>query len=383
MKIAIDIRNIGRGRTGDEVVFFNLVKQFALLDADNNYLLLTDRKVEGDSLLQESLESLDLPSNFSVVSLGESGVNKFFWNAWILPKYLRAHPVDIFQTQYITPFFVPKKIKIVTIVHDVSFRVFPKLIRTIDLFFLKILMPMSLRRADKIIGVSRFTVSEVKKYYPIKEEKLEWIYNAVADNFAVDISPEQLEAVRKKYNLPQKFILSIGTFQPRKNLPALIEAYIKIPTEKRAGLKLVLAGGRGRNYDAQIDEFIKDYSLQSEVLLPGFIAEADKPALFKLTHTFCFPSIYEGFGIPILEAMTLGVPTLASNIEPHLEIIENSALLFDVNNSADFSEKLTRIVSDEYLRADLAQKELQQTTKFSWRNTAQKMLAIYGKIISA
>lgn len=383
MKIAIDIRNIGKGRTGDEVVFFNLVKQFALLDTVNEYLLLTDRKVEGDNLLQESLENLHLPANFSVVSLGEKGINKFFWNAWILPKYLRTHPVDILQVQYITPFFVPKKIKIVTIVHDVSFNVFPKLIGKVDLFFLKILMPLSLRRADKIVGVSKFTVSEIKKYYPIiKEEKLEWIHNAVADNFAMDISPAQLEAVRKKYNLPQKFILYIGTLQPRKNLPALIEAYVKIPTEKRAGLKLVLAGGKGRNYDTQIDEFIESYSLQSEVLLPGFIDEIDKPALFKLAHVFCFPSVYEGFGIPILEAMALGVPTLASNIAPHLEIIEDSALSFDVNNPVNFSEKLTQIVFDEYLRTDLVQKELQQSEKFSWQKTAQKMLEIYDRTVA-
>lgn len=381
MKIAIDIRNVGKGRTGDEVVFFNLVKQLALLDLTNNYLLLTDRKVDGDNLLQESLESLYLPANFSVVSLGEKGVNKFLWNAWVLPKYLRAHPVDILQTQYITPFFVSKKIKIITIVHDVSFEVFPKLIGKADLFFLKILIPMSLRRADKVIGVSEFTVSEIKKYYHIADEKLEWIHNAVADNFTVDIPLTQLETVRKKYNLPQKFILYIGTLQPRKNLPALIEAYIKIPTEKRAGIKLVLAGGKGKNYDTQIDEFIKNYSLQAEVLLPGFIDEKDKPALFKLAYVFCSPSLYEGFGITILEAMTLGIPTLASNIAPHLEIIDDAVLSFDVNNFADFSEKLTEIVFDEYLRDGLVRKELQQAAKFSWRKTAQKTLEIYNKLI--
>lgn len=379
MKIAIDIRNIGKGRTGDEVVFFNLVKQLAIIDTSNIYLLLTDRKVEGDNLLKESLDDLHLPQNFSVVSLGEHGVNKFWWNAWLLPKYLRAHPVDIFQTQYITPFFVPKKIKIVTIVHDVSFKAFPKLIGKLDLFFLNILMPMSLRRADKIIGVSKFTVSEIKKYYYIADEKLEWIHNAVADNFVAGFLPEQLEAVRKKYNLPQKFILYIGTLQPRKNLPALIEAYVKIPSEKRAGIKLVLAGGKGRNYDTQIDEFIKNYSLQTEVLLPGFIDEKDKPELFKLAHVFCSPSRYEGFGITVLEAMALGIPTLASNIAPHLEITEDSALLFDVKNPADLAEKLVEIVSNNMVRTNLTQKELQQAKKFSWQTTAQKMLEIYNK----
>ncbi|MDO8241125.1 MAG: glycosyltransferase family 1 protein [Candidatus Moranbacteria bacterium] len=378
MKIAFDIRLIGRKQTGSEAVFFNLIKNLSTLDTKNEYLLLTDRNPNSDELLATEIARLNLAENFKVISLCENGTNKFFWNAWILPKYLKANLVDILQVQYITPFFIPKNIKIVTIVHDVSFKVFPQMIKKSDLFFLDKLIPMSLKRADKIVGVSQFTISEIKKFYQIPDEKLDWIHNAVADGFAENISAEQLEIVRQKYSLPQKFILYIGTLQPRKNLPALIEAFIKITTEKRKDLKLVLAGGRGHNFDARIDEFIKNYGLQDEVLLPGFIDEADKAAIFKLAHVFCFPSLYEGFGIPILEAMTLGVPTLASDIPPHLEITEDSALLFDVTNADDFSQKLTRIVSDDALRFDLTQKELLQSAKFSWRQTAEKMLEIYN-----
>jgi len=377
MKIAIDIRNIGKKRTGDEVVFFNLVKQFSILDKENQYVLLTDRNPEKDVDLAQEINKLNLSSNFKVINLCESGTNKFLWNAWILPKYLRHNPVDILQVQYITPFFVPNKIKIVTIVHDVSFKAFPRLVSKLDLFFLNTLIPMSLKRADKIIGVSKFTADEILKYYKINEKKVDWIHNAVADNFFQEYSPEQLEAVRKKYNLPQKFILYIGTLQPRKNLPALIEAYIKIPTEKRNGIDLVLAGGKGHNFDAQIEEFIKSYSLSNHVFLPGFIDEADKPLIFKLAQVFCFPSLYEGFGIPVLEAMTLGIPVLVSNIPPHIEITNGSALLFDINNATDFAEKLAQIVSNETMQFDLTKKEMAQSENFSWPKTTEKMLEIY------
>lgn len=377
MRIAIDIRNVGKKRTGDEVVFFNLVKNFSILDKENEYVLLTDRNPEKDTDLQRSIKELQLSLNFKVVHLCENGTNKFSWNALILPRYLRKNPVDILQVQYITPFFVPKKIKIVTIVHDVSFKVFPRMIRKIDLFFLNKLIPLSLKRADKVIGVSQFTAKEIIKYYKIEEKKVDWIHNAVGENFFADISYEQMEAVRKKYSLPEKFVLYIGTLQPRKNLPALIEAYIKMSTEKRGDLKLVLAGGKGHNFDQQIEDFIKAYSLQEHVSLPGFIDEADKPALIKAAHVFCFPSLYEGFGIPILEAMTLGIPVLASDIPPHVEISAGSILLFDVNNSADFAEKLAKISSDELLRSQLAGKEADQAKNFSWQKTAQKMLKIY------
>lgn len=376
MRIAIDIRNIGKKRTGDEVVFFNLVKQFSVIGKESEYLLLTDRDPENDADLQEEIKKLNLNPNLKIVALSEKGAGKFLWNAWLLPKYLRAQPVDILLTQYITPFFVSKKIKIITIVHDVSFKVFPQLVGKLDLFFMNVLIPISLRRADKIIGVSKFTADEILKYYKVDENKVDWIHNAVADNFFEDYSQEQLEAVRKKYNLPEKFILYIGTLQPRKNLPALIEAYIKIPTEKRQGLDLVLAGGKGHNFDAQINEFIRNYVLRDHVFLPGFIDEADKPQIFKLAHAFCSPSLYEGFGIPVLEAMTSGVPALASKIPPHIEIVEDSALLFDMNNPADFSEKLTQIVSNDSLRFDLGRKEAEQAAKFSWRSSAEKMLEI-------
>ncbi|HCU71058.1 MAG TPA: hypothetical protein DIC35_04915 [Candidatus Moranbacteria bacterium] len=242
------------------------------------------------------------------------------------------------------------------------------------------LIPMSLRRADKIIGVSRFTIQEIIKYYKVNPDKLDWIHNAVGENFQKEISHSQMELVRKKYGLPQKFILYIGTLQPRKNLPSLIEAYIKIPTEKREGLKLVLAGGKGYNFDPEIEKSIESYSLRGHVILPGFVDEEDKPTLFKLSHVFCFPSLYEGFGIPVLEAMTLGVPVLASSIDPHMEVAENSILFFDAANPADFSEKLTRIISDDSLRIKLIEQEKERASKFSWQNTAKKILEIYDKL---
>jgi len=186
-----------------------------------------------------------------------------------------------------------------------------------------------------------------------------------------------MESVRKKYSLPEKFILYIGTLQPRKNLPALIEAYVKMSSEKRGDLRLVLAGGKGHNFDSQIEDCIRAYSLKDHVLLPGFIDEEDKPALIKLAHAFCFPSLYEGFGIPILEAMTLGVPVLASDIPPHREVVQEAALLFSVANPFEFAEKLVRIVLDEHLRLALKEKGVLQAKNFSWKKTAEKLLQIY------
>jgi glycosyltransferase involved in cell wall biosynthesis len=380
MIIGIDIRNVGKKRTGDEVVFFNVVKNLARIDEKNSYRLFTD--ISDTQVLSEIESRLGIfqKGNFKIVSLPT--VNRFSWNFWTLPKYLRKNPVDVYLTQYITPFFVPKKIKIATIVHDISFNFFPQFIKWSDLFFLKTLIALSLRRADKVIGVSRFTRDEIAAYYATPKEKNVWFHNAVSEDFlSQNVSREKIEAVRKKYSLPEKYILYIGTLQPRKNIPVLVEALALLKSKKEnADVKLVVAGGRGHNYDQRIDAVVEKNNLSEEVVFPGYVDENDKAALIKGAQVFCFPSLYEGFGIPILEAMSLGVPVVASDIAPHLEIAQRSAIFFDPKNPNELAEKLQKVLSDETLRSNLAKKGVSQTELFSWRKSAEKILKIFKSL---
>ena len=191
MRIGIDIRLIGKKRTGDEVVFFNLVKNFARIDSKNNYHLFTDVTDRETLEAIKQLLGIERKENFKIVALKPP--NRFAWNFWTLPNYLRKNPVDIYHTQYITPWFVPRHTKIITIIHDISFNLFPQFIKKSDLFFLKTLIPISLRRADKIIGVSQFTRDEIIKYYKTNPEKVECVYNSIADDFSngAEISEEE------------------------------------------------------------------------------------------------------------------------------------------------------------------------------------------------
>lgn len=376
MKISIDIRNIGKKRTGDEVVFFNLVKNLALIDRENKYQLITD--ILDLEILKKIKKDLGLEnkSNFKIINLKTN--NKFSWNFWTLPNYLRKNPPAIYLTQYITPFFVSKKIKILTIIHDVSFRVFPRMIKFGDLFFLRILIPLALKRADKIIAVSQFTQNEIIKYYKTKLEKVVYIHNAVADNFLKQaFAKSELEKIRQKYQLPEKFILYLGTLQPRKNIPILIEAYAKIKNQIPE-IKLVLAGGRGHNYDLRIDKTIETGKLNvDDIIFPGFISEEDKKAVMLLANCFCSPSLYEGFGIPILEAFSANLPCVVSQIPAHKEVAGNAVLFFAPNDAHDLSSKLLEILTRNKLSTQLLEKEKTQLEIFSWEKTAKKMLGIF------
>jgi glycosyltransferase involved in cell wall biosynthesis len=375
-RIGIDIRNIGKKRTGDEAVFFGLAKGLAKIDSQHKYFLFTD--IIDAVSLEDIAEKLEIKnrSNFEIVSL--KCPNRFVWNFWTLPKYLRQNPVDVYFTQYITPFFVPKKIKIATIIHDVSFKVYAKFIKFSDLFFLKILIPLSFRRADKIIGVSKFTAEEIKKYYKVDENKVAWIHNAVSGDFLQqDVSPEKIAEVKKKYDLPDGYILYIGTLQPRKNIPVLIEAYAKIKLGIDA--KLVIAGGRKHNFNQRIETTVSELGLENDVFFPGFIDEEDKAAIMKGARVFCFPSLYEGFGIPILEAMAVGTPVIVSDIPPHREIAEDCALYFEPKNPVDLAAKIRRLFNEPPLTVDLTQKGLTQAQKFSWEKAAHGLVDIIIK----
>lgn len=380
MRIGIDIRLIGKKRTGDEVVFFNLVKNLARIDGENEYCLLTDETDE--CKLAEIRQRLEIENkkNFQIISLGKQ--NRFGWNFWSLGKYLRENPVDIFETQYITPWFVPKKIKIVTIIHDISFNFYPKYIKLADLLFLKTLIPLSLRRADRIVAVSEFTKKEIEKYYQIPSEKIEVVFNAVSEDFLKqDASRERQDQVKKKYALPEKFLLYMGTLQPRKNLPFLIEAFAKTKAQNPE-LKLVIAGNiNAHNADPRIKEQLEKLSLENDVVFPGFVDEDDKAAIFAAAHAFVFPSLYEGFGIPVLEAMSQAVPVVASEIESLKEIGGDCALFFDINSLDDLSEKLYTVCMDQVVRERLIQAGKERISLFSWEKSAQKTLEIYGKLL--
>lgn len=379
MVIGIDIRNIGKKRTGDEAVFFNLVKNLAEIDQENEYLLFTD--IGEKNILREIAERLRIAGkkNFKIISL--KTLNRFSWNFWALPKYLRKNPVDVYHTQYITPFFVSPKTKIVTTIHDVSFNFFPQFIKLADLFFLKTLIPWGLKRADKIIAVSEFTKSEIIKCYGIEAEKIECVYNAVADDFAIsNFSSTQLGEVRKKYDLPERFIFYIGTMQPRKNLPLLIAAFGDVK-KRIPELRLVLAGGKNTyNFDREIGKAINKFSLSGDVIFPGFVPEEEKLVFFKLASVFCFPSFYEGFGIPILEAFAAGTPVIASNIPVHREIAGDAALFFDIDRSDELAEKIYQLCTEEGIRNVLISKGNIQSGKFSWKKSAKKILSIYEKL---
>ena len=374
--IAIDIRLLGKRRTGDEMVFRYLTRGVLALDRENRYLLLTDETDRGR--LTTLYHELDIVGRENVEIITLSGRNRFVWNLLSVPRFLLGQRIDVFHTQYILPLFVPRRTRVVLHIHDVSFRAMPWMIGWKDRFFLSALIPHALRRADTVVVPSQFTRDEVVGYYGVDAAKVAVVPNALGEGFEREATDTEVAAARERYGLPERYIVAVGTLQPRKNLPLLIRAVAKL-RERDPSIHLVLVGNRaGHHFDPDIDHAIAETSLGDAVVFPGFVAAGDLAAVVRGAIIYAFPSRYEGFGIPLLEAMSQGVPVAASEIPCLREVAGEAAVYFDPLRVDTCAEILYTLTIDSDLRSRLVEAGKSCITRYSWGRSAQLLAEIYA-----
>jgi len=374
--IAIDIRLIGKGRTGDEMVFRSLTQEIVAFDRENQYLLLTDETDRGKLARLHHELGVVGKENVEIISL--IGKNRFVWNLLTVPFFLLKRRVDVFHTQYILPIFVPSRTRVLVHIHDVSFCALPELVGWKDRLLLGFFIPRSLKRADTIIVPSQFTRDEILHYFrSVQSEKIIVIPNACSQEFKQEASQEEVLRVRKQYRLPTRYIVVVGTLQPRKNLPFLIRAFAKLQ-KRDTGIKLVLVGNRSaHHFDQNIDRTISELNLDQQVVFPGFVAQHDLPAVIGGAMLYVFPSVYEGFGIPLLEAMSQSVPIAASDIPCLREVAGDAALYFDPLRVDVCTEVLYTLTIHPNQRKQLTEAGKIRFAQFSWSKSAQLLAAIY------
>ena len=369
---AIDIRMLGHKRTGDETVFFELTREILRQDQEHEYRLLThETDKEALALLYTRLElERDDPKRKIVVLPAK---NRFWWNLVTLPVFLWHERITLLHTQYILPFWVPRFTQVVDHVHDVSFCALPQFIGKKDLWFLRLLIPRSLRMSTYIVVPSQFTKDEITKYYGVREDKIVVIANAIGSHFLAGLNTESSdEALRQKYGLPESFFLYVGTLQPRKNIPFLIEGFTQYRVRFPEARLVVVGNRHGHHVDQAIGE-------APGVTFPGYIDEADLPRLFHMAKVFIFPSLYEGFGIPLLEAMSQSVPILASNIPVLREVGGQAALYFDPQNVDSLVQALYSLEDSLAKREALVAAGNDRIQHFSWTKSGALLLSLYNK----
>ncbi len=393
MKIGIDIRLIGKKRTGSETVVLNLVKNLAKIDHKNQYRLYTDiSDGEKINVIKEKLKLGRDNKNFEIVSVLPTG--KAFWTFWSLPREIRKNPVDVLHVEYITPqFFLPKETKIVTTIHDVSFEKHPKLIKFKDLFFLKFLIPLSIKKADRIVAVTNFTKKEIVKYYGTSQKKIEVIHNGGAREVFWQEIPKEKAAkkVENAFGIKTPYIFYVGTLQPRKNIPFLIKGFVKLKKKyqnnpKIRSLQLVIGGGRGaHNYDQKIDKIYnkiksENSEVANQIKFIGFVEESVIGSIFAAGEALCFTSLYEGFGFMIIEAMASRTPVICSDGHCFPEIAGEAAAIYKEEDLEDFVAKIFTVLDNGEYSQELTEKGINRAKIFSWEKCTKEMLKVYEKV---
>jgi glycosyltransferase involved in cell wall biosynthesis len=295
---------------------------------------------------------------------------------------------DIYHYPKFNPYVVnlpfSKRGKIVLTIHDLIPLIYknnyPSGLRGKFKFLLNKLL---LNNVDKIITISNTSKKDIIRILNINHNKISVTYLAAKENFKKIIEEEKLVAVTKKYNLPKKFVLYVGDVNYNKNLFILAKACKKI------NIPLVIIGKQAAELNIPNNnvenkpfiDFIKEFGKDKDIIRLGFVDDENIASVYNLATVYCQPSLYEGFSLPILEALNCGVPVVASKIQTHEEIFGDSVLYFDKNDYLDLAEKLNKVINDNNLRNELIEKGFQAIKKYSWKKTAKETLSVYKSLL--
>jgi len=383
-RICVDVRCLMEGRrTGVEEYTQELLLHLFEIDKANEYVLFCSswKKPVFDFSLFEKYSNVTVKK----IRLPNKLLNFSFWYfSWPKIDKLVGGADMVFFPNIIFG-AVSARAKTLMTIHDLSFERYPEYFSWKRRFWHLFVNSKKLcERADQIISVSQSSRQDVINSYGVDAQKVSLIYNAVSQDFRIiNRNNAKLIKVKEKYQLPFKFILYLGTIEPRKNIIGIIRAYNQLQdfAQKTNNLellkyKLVIAGSNGW-LDAEIFSEIANSKFKEKIILPGFISNEDKAYVYNLATLFVYPSFFEGFGFPPLEAMACGVPVIVSNNSSLPEICGEAGILIDPDKSEEISQAMQQILMDKLLREKLITTGLKRAKQFSWEKTARETLKLF------
>jgi len=370
LHIAIDAHSVGARLAGNESYAINLIEALAQIDSVNQYTLFVTKR-----------EAVDRFSgrwpNFQVSqTLPHTPLVRI---PLTLSAALRRNPVDVLHVQFTAPPWAP--CPLVVSIHDLSFEHLPLTFKRRSRMQLRFTVRSSARRAAQILALSESARQDIIETYGISPERVTMIPLAAPAHFAPVTDEKELQRVRHTYGIAGDYILSVGSIQPRKNLTRLVRAFTSL-RRARSGVKLpklVLVGKKGWLYDETL-RVIAESGIGNEILLTGYVSEADLPALYSGAICFVYASYFEGFGLPPLEAMKCGTPVIVGNQTSLPEVVGDAGLLVNPFDEGEMTAALAQLIDNPDLRNQLRVKGLNRAGQFSWQDTARRTLEVYKQV---
>ncbi len=375
MNIALDYTAALKQSGGIGRYARGLVTTLAGLDRDHHYTLLAAADAPCDGLdFFQSYTNFD----HKIYPLAERWLT-IAWHRFYLPAPVEwfSGPIDLFHSPN---FILPpvRRAKTLLTVHDLSFMRHPQGAWPNLRKWLEKVVPRSLARANHVLADSVSTKNDLVDLFHLDPAQITVVGAGVEERFRPITNPAHLNTVRARYRLPAKFILGLGTLEPRKNFDGLIKAYTQSPA--RETHHLVIAGGKGWLYD-DIFRAAEQSPVTDRIHFTGFVADADLPALYSLADVFAYPSHYEGFGIPVIEAMACGTPVVCANNSCLPEVAGDSAWQVTATDLPALAEALSQIITNISLREKIIVAGLTQAQKFTWTAAAQRLLGVYHQLL--
>ena len=366
MKIAIQAADLDCDRIdGTRVYILNLLKYFGKLDVDSEFLIYHRNDFNPELA----------PPEFPNYKIWQRSFSFLWTQTRFALELWQNKPAVLWMPMAALPMVRRKKLKTVITIHDLAFKYFPEYFNSKDLRKLNFFADYSINAADKIIAISDSTKKDILKFYPkVTADKIRVIHHGFsAEVFSQARDLEQEQKLKKELGIAGEYILYSGALQPRKNIERLIDAYDAYKTRSKSAIKLVLAGEKAWLWE-NIEKKAKNSPFSADIIMPGKLKFEAVGHLFRGASVFVYPSLYEGFGISILEAYAAGVPLITATNSSLVEIGGDGALYFDASDTEELSAQIERVLTLEELRADLIAKGKEMMKNFSWEKCARETL---------
>lgn len=367
--ILLDATALPKQPVGAGVYITNLVREILLYPSDLKFLVLSHR----DDFSMFHLDDEYLERFIFLPDFGRG--LRLLMEQLVFPRLIKKYRVDIFHgLHYSFPLQSPASI--VTTVHDLSYFIYPQKHNWLKRLYFPFFIRSAGRKANQILTVSENTKLDLIKFTQCPEEKIFVTPLGVEDRYFALASLEKMDEIRNKYKLPENYILFVGLIEPRKSIPTLIRAFLQLNEDSIYDIHLVIAGRWGWESKSMLDEFVSHPAFQ-KIHFPGYIADEDLPALYQMASIFVYPSSYEGFGLPVLEAMASGLPVITTNISSMPEFVSKAGILFSADEPFGLIKSMKLLLNDREMRLDLGKRAKERAADYRWKSTAEKTIAAY------
>ncbi len=368
MRFSVDAHAIGQQLTGNETYIKNLLRSFASLDRQSEFVAYISRESAGAAV----------PSRFVTRRVAE---NPWLRLGFDLPRKLRQDRPALLHVQYTAPVYCPAPL--VVSVHDVSFLEYPRYFTRFRAAQLRATVPVAVRRAARVLTASEFSRRSIMNAYGVPEDRIVVTPYAVSSQFRPVAEKSARSYLGERYDVPPRYILTVGDLQPRKNHLRLLRAFEELLREvPRLDHHLVIAG-KHTWFSPELIAAARRSPVSSRIHFTGFVPDEDLARWYAACDVFVYPSVYEGFGLPILEAMACGRAVACSNTSAMPEVADSAAFLFDPHSEAEMVRALRDLLIDAELRARMERLALQRAALFSWERTARRTLEVYYEVAGA